>query len=269
MFMGRRCNEPTNMTGDRSKTVPKKTTARSLEIVEALMALDGGTLSEVAAELNLAKSTAYSHLETLHEFGYVTKEGSRYHIGLQFLHVGGYAMNRRREHRMVKAKVRMVAKDTRERAQFIVEEGGRGIYTYMDAEAPPAVQTDVWEGKWAHLHSTAAGKAILASLPLDRVQEVIDRHGLPECTDSTITEEDELFEALERICERGYAYNRGERLEKQRAVGVPIVGETGEVLGGMSVSGPEHRMTGERFEEDLPNMLLGVADELELNLAHP
>lgn len=246
----------------------KKTTERSLAIVETLIELDGATLSDASNELGIAKSTVYSHLETLHRSGYVTKEGNQYHVGMQFLHVGGYALNRRRGHRLVKAKVRMVADNTDERSQFIVEEGGRGIYAYTDAENPTAVQTDVWVGKWVHLHTTAAGKSILAHLPRESVEEIIDRHGLPGSTDTTITEPAELFEELERTRERGFAYNRGERLEKQRAVGVPILGKDGEVLGGLSVSGPEHRMKGDRFEEELPNLLLGVANELELNLSY-
>lgn len=251
------------------RTGPKKTTVRSLQIVEVVKEAQGATLSEVADELGLAKSTAFTHLETLRGFGYVTKDGEQYHVGMQFLHVGGHAVHRRPEHRMVKAKVRMVADDTDERAQFIVEEGGRGIYVFTDAESATAVKADVWAGKWVDLHSTAAGKAILANLPHATVEQVIDRHGLPARTDSTITDRDELFEELERIRERGYAYNRGERIEKQRAVGVPVVGKFDEVLGGLSVSGPEHRLKGERFEADLPNLLLGVANELELNLAYP
>lgn len=250
-------------------TPSKKTTERSLLIVEVLKELDGATLAEVATEMGMARSTAYAHLETLREFGYVTKWEHRYAIGLQFLHIGGHAVNRSRAHRMVKSKVRMLADTTRERAQFLVEEEGKGMYVFTDAEHASAVQTDVWVGKWIFLHTTAAGKAILARLPDDRIREIIDRHGLPRSTDSTITDPDELFEALEQVRDRGYAYNRGERLDKQCAVGVPIIGDGGELLGGLSVSGPEHRMNAERIDAEIPNLLLGVADELELNLAYP
>ena len=255
------------MTRDRSENL-KKTTLRSLTVAETVMRLDGATLAEIADELDLAKSTAYSHLQTLRERGYLVKEGETYHVGMQFLHVGGYAASRKPYYRMIRAKVRMLAQSTNERAQFIVEENGRGIYLYSDAESPGAVRTDVRLGKWASLHTTAAGKAILANLPRSRVEEILDRHGLPAETERTITDRDELFEALDRVRERGYAYNRSERLDKQWAVGVPVVGESGEVVGGLSVSGPEHRMKGEQFEQELPAMLMGVANEVELNLAY-
>lgn len=39
-----------------------------------------------------------------------------------------------------------------------------------------------------------------------------------------------------------------------------------EVVGALRVSGPTHRFRGEWFEEELPDMLLGVANELELEI---
>ena len=256
------------MTASRDADAPKKTTDRSLSVAETVMDLDGATLAEVAEELDLAKSTAYSHLRTLRERGYLVKEGEHYHVGLQFLHLGGYAASRKPYYRLIREKVRTLAQSTDERAQFIVEEHGRGIYLYSDARSPTAVQTDVRLGKWVSLHSTSAGKAIMANLPRDRVEAIVDRHGLPAETDNTITDRERLFETLERVRERGYAYNRSERLEKQWAVGVPVLGERGEVVGGLSVSGPEHRMKGDRFETEIPNLLLGVANEIELTIAY-
>ncbi|SDR07080.1 hypothetical protein SAMN05216278_3461 [Halopelagius longus] len=41
-----------------------------------------------------------------------------------------------------------------------------------------------------------------------------------------------------------------------------------KVGGGMSVSGPSHRLKGEWFEEELPDFLLGAANELELNIEY-
>lgn len=245
----------------------KKTSLRSLNIAETVMRLDGATLAEVTSEMGLAKSTAYSHLETLRSKGYLVKEDETYQVGLQFLDLGGYAASRKVRSPMIHEKVSALAKETSERAQFIVEENGLGIYLCADAECPNAIRTDVRIGKKIPLHTTAAGKSILANLSRWRVQEIIDQHGLVACTDRTITDPDELFEILESVRQRGYAFNRGERVEKQWAVGVPILGKNGEVIGGLSVTGPEHRLKGEYFDEDLPRLLMGVADEVELTLA--
>jgi DNA-binding IclR family transcriptional regulator len=244
----------------------KKTSIRTLTVAETVMGLDGATLAEVVAELDLAKSTAYSHLETLRAKGYLVKEGETYHVGLRFLDLGGYAADRKLRSPIIHERVSLLAQETEERAQFIVEENGLGVYLCTDAECPNAVRTDVRIGKQVPLHTTAAGKAILANLPRDRVEEIINRHGLTAATDHSITDPEELFEALDTVRRRGYAFNRGERLEKQWAVGVPVLGEGTTVIGGISVSGPEHRLKGEYFDTELPRLLMGVADEIELNL---
>jgi DNA-binding IclR family transcriptional regulator len=39
-------------------------------------------------------------------------------------------------------------------------------------------------------------------------------------------------------------------------------------MGALSVSGPAHRMKGEWFESEIPDLLLGSTNELELNLEY-
>jgi len=40
------------------------------------------------------------------------------------------------------------------------------------------------------------------------------------------------------------------------------------VLGACVVSGPSHRMRGEPMDEGIPDLLLSVVNEVELNIAH-
>lgn len=256
------------MAGNAPLDGRKKTTMRSFSIAETLMDLEGATLAELVDELGLAKSTVYAHLETLRDGGYVLKEGGEYHVGMQFLNLGGHAATRKRGYKLAREKVRMLADVTDERAQFIVEENGRGYYLFSDSASETAVETDVRPGKVIHLHTTAAGKAILANLPRSRVEAIVETRGLQRSTEHTITDRAELFEELERVRDRGYAYNKSERVVKQWAIGVPVLATDGDVLGGLSVSGPEHRVKGDRFEDEFPSLLLGVANEMELNLAY-
>lgn len=255
------------MTGNQRDST-KRTTLNSLAVVDALLDLESATFPEVADAVGLANSTTYAHLETLRSKDYVVKEGERYRLGFQFLHVGGWLASSRPYYRLIKAKVGDLAELTGERAQFIVEENGRGIYLITDAESPTAVQTDVYVGKWASLHTTAAGKSILGSLPRERVEEIVDGESFESMTPNTITSREALFDELDTVAERGYALNRGERIERQWAIGVPVLGQQGAVVGGLSISGPENRMKGERLREELPSQLLGVANEIELNLIH-
>jgi hypothetical protein len=105
------------------------------------------------------------------------------------------------------------------------------------------------------------------SRPPPGVQDIIDTFGLPERTDSTITERDALYSELETICERGYAINDGETMEKVRAVANPILWD-GTVCGAVGIAGPKHRLNGRRFTDRLPTKILEATDTVELKLEY-
>ncbi|KTG07753.1 transcriptional regulator [Haloprofundus marisrubri] len=237
------------------------------DIVEYVAERDGVTITEVATDLGYAKSTIHRHFSTLHELGYIVETPTGYQVGLRFLEVGHTARVRQRGHRMVKEKVENIAAETGERAQFIVEEHGEGVYIHR-AFGERAVRTDPGIGSRIPLHATSAGKAILASMDEKRSAELIEAINFDPITEFTITDSEQLYDELEAIRERGYSFNRQENLNGLHAVGVAVSGPDGEVIGALSVSGPSHRMQGTWFEEELPKLLLGTANELELNIAH-
>lgn len=249
------------MTSDTVKSAD-----RTMGVLEAICELDGANLSAVAAEVGCSKSTAHRHITTLERHEYVVREDDTYHVGLRFLRLGELARNRKESYRMAKSKVAELTETTDERVQFIVEEHGRGVYVYRETGSR-AVRTTSGIGKRVPLHATSAGKAILASLPGDRRDEILQRWGLEAITDNTITDREALTAELETIRERGYAVNDQENVDGLRAMGVPVQVE-GRVIGALSVSGPTHRMRGEWFQQDLPELLLGTANELEINVAH-
>jgi len=92
-------------------------------------------------------------------------------------------------------------------------------------------------------------------------------HGLPAQTENTITDHERLFEDLEGMRERGYAYNDDEEeIEGFRAVGAPIRDIDGRVRGSLSISGPASIMRDERFREELPERVSQSANVIEVNI---
>lgn len=237
-----------------------------IRIVETLVDLDGAGITELSEELGLAKSTIHQQLSTLSELGYAVREDGEYHVGLRFLSLGEHARNRKNVATLSKPMVEQLATETEERAQFFVEEHGRAIYLHIE-EGKHGVKADRHPGKLRYLHSSAGGKAILAHLSQDRIIDIIDRYGLPEETENTITDRDELYEELERVRKQGYATNEEESINGLWSIGVPVI-PNGEVAGSFSVSGPRHRLDTTWFREDLPDLMRGAANELELKLKY-
>lgn len=236
-------------------------------IVESIRDQETATVTEVANDVGVAKSTAHRHLASLHEGEYVIREDNQYRLSLRFLDLGISVRNRREEYRKMKTTARDLAEQTGELISFIVEENGRGVFLYRERGAE-GVESAAYVGKEAYLHTTSAGKALLAHLPEDRIQAIIDDHGLPAQTEATITDEAALWEELENIAENGLAFSRGEHTQGLAAVGAPVIRPDGEVLGGLSVAGPSHRMTDERIRDEIPQQLLSIINEFELNITY-
>lgn len=255
------------VTGNKGRTLA--TTENSLAVIHKLKEMDGARVTELADELDTAPSTAHSHLATLEEAEYVVKDGDIYRLGLRFLELGEYVRHLDDYYfSLAKPKVDQLAEETGGRAHFIVEEHGRGIYVYSNS-GEHGVVTYARDGRRLSLHRAAAGKAILAYLPIERVHEIIDEQGLEGRTANTITDRDELLEELEEIRGRdGIGFNMEEQILGIRAVGAPVRTSEGAVIGGLSVSGPTHRLKGDRLYEGLPDIVLGTANELELEIQY-
>jgi len=253
------------MSGGLDGTRTVQATETSIAIVKHLRDAGGARLHEVADELGLANSTVHQHLETLRNDGFVVNEGETYHVGFEFLQVASYARNRTKANRVSRSIVRKTAEKTDEQAQFIVEENGRGyhVYTYPLDQGRTI---DTRPGKRIYLHANAAGKSILAHLDDQRVHEILDRWGMPTITENTITHREELFDELERTLDRGYAFNREEHVLGYCGVAVPVTRQNGTVVGALAIGGPKHRYEGELMEEALPDQMLEMANEFELQL---
>lgn len=236
-------------------------------ILEGLMELDGARISELGEYIEFGNSTVHRHLSTLHELGYVVKDGDVYHVGFRFLDFGEFARERKQLYRVVEPKVEKLASMTEERCQFIVHEHGQGVYLYV-GKGENAVQTDSRVGKRVSLHATSSGKSILAYIRDETLDQILNRQGLPAATENTITDETKLRQELADIRDRGYAFSNEEHIGGLRSVGVPLFVADGRVAGGLSVSGPSERMRGDWYHEEIPSYLLGAANEIELKLKY-
>lgn len=246
---------------------PVKSVRTATRVLEALDRLDGAGVTTVASDLGVAKSTVHDHLKTLEAEEFVVHDDGEYRIGLRFLDFGGHARMRNELYAVAKPQVEELASITGELANLVVEEHGWGVYLAVE-RGENAVSIDSYVGKREHLHSTAVGKAILAQLPRERVETIIERRGLPGHTGDTITDREALLERLETIRDRRFAFDREEHRSGLRCVAAPITTEDGAVLGGISVSGPTSRLEGERLEHELADQITRISNIIEVNVTY-
>lgn len=235
----------------------------TLGIIEYLREEGGAGVTEIADALGRSKGTVHGHIATLVEHEHVVKQDDEYHLSLYYLDLGEAVKSRLNVYGVVREELTNLADASGEVAQFAVEEHGRAVYIHKTG-GENAVQTASSPGEREFLHCTSLGKAMLAQMSDERIEEIIDRHGLPEYTPNTITTREELFEELKMVRERGVAHDREELIEGIRCVASPVM-RNEQVLGAISVSGPARRIEGEFLEEELPNMVQRWANVIEIN----
>lgn len=244
---------------------PVRTTEKTLALIEELMDRGPCGVTELADGLEMGKSAVHNHLTTLRKHGYVLKTGDEYQLGLKFLEVGGSTRKSMEFYQVAEPEVKSLANDTGELANLLVEEQGMGVYL-MRSKGEEAVDLDTYAGLRIHLHTTALGKAILAHLPEDRVEEIVEHRGLKRATPRSVGSREELFDALDDVRDRGYAIDDGERLEGLRCIAAPVKDSSDEVLGAISVSAPASRVSDGDLHGSLPERVLSAANVVELNI---
>src|SRR3990170_2667140 len=87
-------------------------------------------------------------------------------------------------------------------------------------------------------HCSGVGKVLLAHCEWEYAAELLEDQGLSALTSNTITELDALADELERVRERGYAYDDEETLVGLCCVAAPVYGSKGKVVASVSLSVP-------------------------------
>jgi DNA-binding IclR family transcriptional regulator len=249
-------------TNDSPKTI--EASLKTLDVIESLWKLDGATISELADHLDLPRPTVYFHLATLDQKGYVVTDDGEYRLSLRFQNYGEYVKRAQPLYEIAKPAVEDLAAETGERTYCMVEQ--HGILTMLCvSKGERALNTDARSGSHGHMHCSAAGKAILAHLDDERVDAILDRWGLPEFTEETITTREELLDSLAEGRERG-SFVVMEELERGLgSIGAPILGED-TVVGAVSLEAPVTRIQNSLDDGDLPKDLLATANMIQVNL---
>lgn len=247
----------------KNQNYPVRSSEKTLQIIHTLYEESGLRVTDIAEHLDMNKSTVHNHLRTLELQGFVTATGETYDLSFKFLEIGGKRRRNMALFEKSRSELDDLANKSGEVANLLIEEGGRGVYVYRTM-GEQAIELPAFVGMHTDLHATSLGKAILAHLPDDRVDEILDRHDLSPETPNTITDRATLLEELERVRDEGVAYDDEEKLMGLRCVAAPITKPEGELLGAISISAPTNRMKRERFQTEIPDQVRGTANIIEL-----
>ena len=206
------------------------------------------TLTEVATELKLPKTTVFRYLQTLTAASFLHHDAARdrYGLGLRFRALAKADKSLQRLRALAQPEMAQLGRTFNETINLGILAEGQIVYIDM-IEANRALRMQARIGDRHPLHSTSLGKAMLAFLPEAERLSLVEG-SLKAMTVRTVTSRAVLRRQIEEVRRKGYAVETGENEDGSMCIGVPIIDETGYPLAALSLSAPERRMTAEVTE---------------------
>lgn len=240
---------------------------RALTILDILAQHGELGVTEIAARLDVHKSTAFRLLGALEQHRLVEQLGERgkYRLGFGIVRLAGATTARLDLARESQPICRRLADEINETINVAVMDEGAAVNISQE-QGSATVTVQNWIGKRTPLHATSSGKALLAWAGADALAAVLEA-GLERYTSGTITDPAALRAELDRIRQRGWAGTAEELEAGLNAIAVPIRGADGSVVAAVSVSGPSYRLGAESFPE-IAKMVQAAADEISSRLGY-
>ncbi|MBL7065649.1 MAG: IclR family transcriptional regulator [Anaerolineae bacterium] len=240
----------------------------ALDVVECLLAAEGEPQrpGEIACQLGINRSRAFRILKTLERRGYVESDpqAQGYRLGLKFFEIGEQVRERLELRRVAEPVLMELAQNTGDVAHLLV------LYGHSAAcvdryQGDHMLQVAAPIGQPLPLHIGASPKVLLAHLPENERERIIQEIELTPFTPNTITDHDELRRCLEEVRTQGYAVDEEDFEIGVYAVGAPVRDHNGCVVAGVTVTTPESRYSPQRCQE-LIKMVVDAANRISARL---
>lgn len=230
---------PTEHSGAEPSTNPVRAVLNATRVLEELSRRQPIGVSDLARSVGLPKSSVFRLLRTLELAGWteaVGDENPKWQLTRKVFQVGSTSSGAS----VVPQRARQAMTELRDRygetCHFVVHDGDQFIVV-LRVDGTKSIRTYLDVGTTGPLISSAAGRAMLSRLDPSVTDKILE-HPIVDNTGVTVVDPDRARALVDEARERGYATNHGEWRTAIAAIGAAVVGESGEVLGAISISMP-------------------------------
>lgn len=218
---------------------------RALSILWILNGARHATVTEIAQELGVHKSTASRLLVALERHSLVTRRPGDlgYELGQGVLQLAGSVNSQNDLTKSAQILVENVAEHFKLTANVAILDEVYAVNIAQSAPSERFFTPRQYVGRRTPGHATSSGKILLATADA-AVREQLLSAPLEQFTARTITDPAELATELDRVREQGWAVSDNEWDNDMTAVAVPLLGVNNQVIAAVTITG---------FTHDLPN----------------
>jgi DNA-binding IclR family transcriptional regulator len=201
-----------------------KSADRVMQILEAIgSSEEGKTHGELASSLNIPKSSLSLLLANLVDREYISLSGTdkRYILGPQVLVLAGRYLSNLDIARLGQPILRTLTRVIDESAEIAIKRGNEMMIIAKEDCSRPLTRM-IQMGERAPIYATAGGKAILAHLPDEEIEQYLSSVELTPITKATITDPEVLRRELNAIRSGALARSHEELHEGITAMASPV-----------------------------------------------
>jgi DNA-binding IclR family transcriptional regulator len=234
--------------------------ARACEALELFVEAESPlSSSEVARRLAMPRTTALRILMTLCEQGLLSRSGNDFEPGGALFRLGIRALSAHRLRRFAVPVLQRLAGALRETTQLVTLAGSDALVLEV-AEGPRLVRIAQGAGARLDLHSSAAGKVLLAYALRSLLPDLVAK-GLAVRTPNTLTTLHDLEAEIGRIRGLGYGVDDEECYEGVRCLAAPVWDATGGTRAALGVIASASTFT-RRQNADFAQHVVAAAREV-------
>lgn len=245
---------------------------RGLFLLELITINPSLSITEISKATKIPKATVYRSLNTLRSLGYLQQDPQtqRYSLSTKILHLAAAMLKNLDIREKALPLMRNLVQLSGETANlFILEQNHAVCIEQVPSNQAIRLLTEV--GARNPLHCGASPKLLLALLPAEKRQRIIDETlatgGLTCYTNETPCDKEQLLAILETIRQQKYCVSRGEVDVGAVGIAAPVYNAHGKIVASLSLSGPALRITEDR-ETELIQLVVQTAQELSEELGY-
>ncbi len=197
--------------------------------------------SELARRLGLSRSTTHRYLSTLQRLDYLHQDAEtrKYRLGPRVLDLGFSAINSMDVRELSAPYLRQLCDDTGYTVNLAILDGADVVYVERcrtSRAGQREIDLDLHVGSRLPAYCTALGKAILAFLPPDERDAILERVDYAPRGPNTVSGREALLAELERVAADGFAVNNEELAYGLRSIAAPVRNHAGSAVGAINLA---------------------------------
>lgn len=226
---------------------------RAVDVLE-FVSIQPRTQSEVAAHLDVHRSTALRILQTLTDCGLTRRrEENKYSLGYRLAGLANLALEQFEIVNIAKPHLVELGESCTHTIHLAALQNDSIVYIDK-IEQPGMVRMFSQIGRPVVLHTSGVGKAIMAYLPAATVARMLEATDFARYTENTILSEEAFTAQLETVRRNGWAVDDAEFEDYINCVSMPIRDATGEVVAAVSITALTARADMAALETLLPRL---------------